>query len=567
MKKRIILPAAIILAAAIGLISMSRDDREFKISKNLDIFFSIVKELNLYYVEDPDPDRIVPAAINEMLAELDPYTTYIPEKDKDEYQMAIDGEYGGVGAIIQKSDTDLIQVREIYAGTPSNKAGLKAGDRILSIDGESMRGRNVEYVRSKLRGKAGVTIKTEIERPGTPKKLTIDITRDVVKLPAVEYYGMVDSETGYIQLRSFEKDCAKAIKEALLDLRDKQGAKRLILDLRGNTGGLLDESLDIVNLFVPSGSELLQTRGRRSAMDRTYKALRQPVDTLMPMAVMINRGSASASEIVSGALQDLDRAVIVGQRSFGKGLVQATREVAYDGYLKLTTAKYYTPSGRCIQAIDYSNRDADGAVGLVADSLISEYKTRNGRSVYDGGGISPDVVTTAQTYRNVTVALVYTDQIFSYVISRIRKGDPLTLDADGHISDADYNDFITYVGTRDNFKYRTVSQDAYDKLVAAAKADGVYDSKAKEFEALKETCQADLKRDMLLAKDEIRPLMEDETIRSTQLRRAGLAHNLQYDNELAETVKLLSNNAKVKGLLNGTVSSHAGDKRSSAKQK
>ncbi len=567
MKKRIILPAALLLAAAIGLGSMARDDRDFKISKNLDIFFSIVKELNLYYVEDPDPDRIIPAAINEMLAELDPYTTYIPEKDKDEYMMAIEGEYGGVGAIIQKSDTNLIQVREIYAGTPSHKAGLKAGDKILSIDGESMRDRDVSYVRSKLRGKVGATIKAVIERPGVTKNLTVDITRDVVKLPSVEYYGMVDSETGYIQLRSFEKDCAEAVKTALLDLRDKQGAKRLILDLRGNTGGLLDESLSIVNFFVPQKSEMLQTRGRRRSMDRTYMAPRQPIDTIMPMAVMINRGSASASEIVSGALQDLDRAIVVGQRSFGKGLVQATREVAYDGYLKLTTAKYYTPSGRCIQAIDYSNRDADGAVGLVADSLISEYKTRNGRSVYDGGGISPDVVTTARSYRNVTVAIVYTDQIFSYIVSRIQSGNPLKLDPDGHISDADYDDFIAYVGKRDNFKYRTVSQDAYDKLVAAAKADGVYEAKAKEFDALKETCQADLKRDMLIAKDEIRPLMEDETIRSTQLRRAGLAHNIQYDTELAETVKLLADQDKVKGLLNGTVPSHAGDKRSSAKQK
>ncbi len=567
MKKRIILPAAILLAAAIGLGSMARDDRDFKLSKNLDIFFSIVKELNLYYVEDPDPDRIIPAAINEMLSDLDPYTTYIPEKDKDEYKMAIDGEYGGVGAIIQKSDTNLIMVREVYAGTPSHKAGLKAGDKILSIDGESMRGRDVSYVRSKLRGKAGATIKTEIERPGAAKRLSVDITRDVVKLPSVEYYGMLDSETGYIQFRSFEKDCAEAIRQAFIDLRDKQGAKRLILDLRGNTGGLLDESLNIVNFFVPEGSEMLQTRGRRRAMDRTYRATRQPIDNVMPMAVMINRSSASASEIVSGALQDLDRAIVVGQRSFGKGLVQATREVAYDGYLKLTTAKYYTPSGRCIQAIDYSNRDADGAVGLVADSLISEYKTRNGRSVYDGGGISPDVVTTAQTYRNVTVAIVYTDQIFSYIINRVQKGDPLTLDANGHISDADYSAFIDYVGQRPNFKYRTVSQDAYDKLVAAAKADGVYDSKAKEFEALKETCQADLKRDMLIAKDEIRPLMEEETIRSTQLRRSAIAHNIQYDTELAEAVKLLADQGKVKGLLDGTVASHAGDKRSSAKQK
>ena len=314
MKKRTLLPVvAAMSVAAVALVASSQDEHQFKISKNLDIFFSIFKNLDLYYVDEPDPDRLVPDAIDAMLGWLDPYTTYIPEKDKDEYNFMIEGQYGGVGAIIQKSDTNLIQVREIYAGTPSQKAGLKPGDRFVMIDGESMRGKDVAQVRSKLRGKVGETIEVVIERPGVAKNFSVDIKRELVKLDAVEYYGMVDDEIGYILLRSFETDCAEAVKKAFLDLRDKQGAKSVILDLRGNTGGLLDESLQIVNFFVPQGSRMLQTKGRRKAMDRVYTAQRQPVDTVMPLAVMINRGSASASEIVSGALQDLDRAVVTGQ--------------------------------------------------------------------------------------------------------------------------------------------------------------------------------------------------------------------------------------------------------------
>ena len=568
MKKRTLLPVvAAMSVAAVALVASSQDEHQFKISKNLDIFFSIFKNLDLYYVDEPDPDRLVPDAIDAMLGGLDPYTTYIPEKDKDEYNFMIEGQYGGVGAIIQKSDTNLIQVREIYAGTPSQKAGLKPGDRFVMIDGESMRGKDVAQVRSKLRGKVGETIEVVIERPGVAKNFSVDIKRELVKLDAVEYYGMVDDEIGYILLRSFETDCAEAVKKAFLDLRDKKGAKSVILDLRGNTGGLLDESLQIVNFFVPQGSRMLQTKGRRKAMDRVYTAQRQPVDTVMPLAVMINRGSASASEIVSGALQDLDRAVVTGQRSFGKGLVQATREVAYDGMLKLTTAKYYTPSGRCIQAIDYSHRDESGAVGYVPDSLISEFHTRGGRPVYDGGGISPDVLLDIKSYKPVTVALIYTDQVFSFIVDLTKRGLKPQLDNDGKVTDALFNDFMAFVKTRPGFKYRTASQDAYDKLVSAAKSDGVYEARKSEFDALKATCQADLERDMNMAKVEISRLMEEEIIRFYSLRKASIGHNLQYDEQLAETCRLLHDGERFRGLLSGSVPSHAGDKRAASNSK
>lgn len=566
MKKRFIFAGAVIAAAAaVALVAAKRDDHEFKVSKNLDIFFSVFKELNLNYVEQPDPDRLVPAAISSMLQQVDPYTVYIPEEDREEYQFSIDGEYGGIGCVIALSDTNLIGAREIYRDTPSHKAGLKVGDRFLSIDGESMRGKDVTYVRSKLRGKPGTVVRCVVERPGAPKPVNVDITREIVKIETVEYYGMIDNEVGYILLRSFETGCADAVRKAFLDLRDNKGAKKVILDLRGNSGGLLDESLQIVNLFVPKGSAILETRGRRRTLTLTHTAKREPVDTIMPLVVMINRGSASASEIVAGALQDLDRAVITGQRSFGKGLVQATREVSFNGLLKVTTAKYYTPSGRCIQAIDYSSRDENGAVSYVPDSLITEYKTRGGRPVYDGGGISPDVLLDADKFSQVTIALSYYDLVFRFIASTLDNGNLPPFGADGHLTDETFDKFVAFIKENKDFKYTSAAQNAYEKLVAAAKQEGAYEADKDKFEALRQTCTADVERDIRRAKSEIAPMIEEETVRATKMRREAIGYSLQYDKQLTETVKLMHDADRFDGLLSGTVASHAGDKRASSR--
>lgn len=559
---------AAVSCAAVAFTAFRGDDRDFKISKNLDIFFSVFKELNMSYVEEPDPDRLIPTAIQSMLSELDPYTTYIPEKDREAYKFHIDGEYGGVGSIIALSaDTNLINVREVYAGTPSYKAGLRAGDRFLAIDGESMRGKRVDEVSSRLRGKAGETIKVEIERPGVSKPLTFNIKREAIKLGALEYYGMLDDEVGYISLTGFESGCAEAIRKAFLDLRNNRGAKRLVLDLRGNAGGLLDESLQIVNFFVPEGLQILSTRGRRKAADRIYTSFRLPLDTVMPMAVLINRSSASASEIVAGALQDLDRAVILGQRSFGKGLVQATREVAYDGYLKVTTAKYYTPSGRCIQAIDYSTRDEDGAVDYVPDSLISAFKTRHGRTVYDGGGISPDVMLAERKYNPVCLSVVMGDYPFRYALSFLESGKPMPLGPDGRMGDAAYADFVDFMKSQPKFTYKTASQDAYERMVKMAKAEGLYDGAKDAIEALRAPMAANIDRDMADAKEQVRPLVEDEMIRAVKYRKAAIAHALQYDDQLKTAVEVLTDDARYRGLLDGSVASHAGDKRANFSKK
>ncbi len=546
------------VALAVGIMGFSKDDRDFKISKNLDIFFSVFKELNLHYVDEPDPDKIVPIAINEMLESLDPYTQYIPEKDKDAYNFQINGEYGGVGSVISRSDTNLILVKEVYYGTPSYKSGLQAGDLILSIAGESMRDKDVQDVSNKLRGKAGETIAVEIERAG--KTMKVDITREVIKINAVDYYGMLDDEIGYISLRGFETNCAEEVRNALTDLKSK-GAKKLILDLRNNPGGLLDEALQIVNFFVPENSKMLSTRGRRKVMDRTYTAFRQPVDTVIPIAVMINRASASASEIVSGAMQDLDRGVVVGQRSYGKGLVQTTREVAYDGYLKVTTAKYYTPSGRCIQAIDYSNRSEEGAVDYVPDSLITAYKTKGGRTVYDGGGISPDVTLEGQKYQPVVISLLAGDYPFRYYISLKNKGLAPKLDASEHLTDETFDDFITFMKNQPKFKYKTRTQDALEKVISTAKSEDLYDANKAELETLMTAARPDLERDITAAKDDIKPLIESEYMLATQYKRGAIAHALQYDDQLQQTADLLRDDARYRGLLDGTVESHAGDKR------
>ena len=563
MKSRI---AAVVGIAAllltVGVLGFKKDDREYKISKNMDIFFSVYKELQTFYVDEPDPDELIPVAIDEMLSTLDPYTTYIPEKEKEAYNFQINGEYGGVGSVIQLCpDTDLIQVKEVYKGTPSAKVGLRAGDRFLTIDGESMRGKNVSEVSGKLRGKAGDKLEVEIERPGVTKPMQVEITREVIKIDAVDYYGMLDKETGYISLRGFETDCAEAVKEAFLELRDKRGAKRMILDLRSNPGGLLNEALDIVNLFVAKNSRTLSTHGRQRSMDRTYYATSDPIDTVMPLAVMINRGSASASEIVSGALQDLDRAVIVGQRSFGKGLVQATREVAHDGLLKVTTSKYYTPSGRCIQAIDYSHKSSKGDVTLIPDSLIQEFKTRHGRTVFDGGGISPDVVLEGKNYAPVTYSIVANDYAFRYVLNLQLNGKTLSTDAEGHMTDAGFDDFISYMKTQKKFTYKNRTLDACNAMIAMAKKEGQYEANAEQLEKMAEQLKPDLERDARAAADEIKQQIEVESVRMREYKRAAIGHSLQYDDQIKGAVELLKDEQRCKGLLDGSVASHAGDKR------
>lgn len=561
--KRIAIVSAIIATLSIGLLSFSNDKRNFEIIKNLDIFYSLFKELNNYYVDDIEPDKLVKTAIDEMLKSLDPYTNYIPEEDMDDFKFMTTGEYGGVGALISRSDTNYIMVREIYQGMPADKSGLLPGDYFVEINGIDAKGFKVNEVSEKLRGKPGETVKAKIWRPGNEKHFDVNIVREKIQINPVQYYGMVDKEIGYISLSSFTQDCSAEVRKAFEDLKKNKGAKKIILDLRGNPGGLLDEALKIVNMFVPRGSEELSTKGKIKMYDKTYKATHEPLDTITPLVVLISRGSASASEIVSGALQDLDRAVIIGQRSFGKGLVQSTRELDYNSALKLTTAKYYIPSGRCIQALDYSHRDKDGAVGYVPDSLISEFKTKGGRTVFDGGGVSPDIKVNPDKISNITIALVSSDILFHYAVEYRLKHPTIAPAETFAITDNDYADFCKYISESKTFTYKNRSTEQLKKLIEAAKADKYYDDNKAEFDNIEKILEPKLDKDLASSRADIQDFIETEILTSYYYRGGATVHALKTDKDVECAIQTLNDMKRYNGLLNGSVPSHAGDKRMS----
>jgi carboxyl-terminal processing protease len=385
---RIIIFVSLLLIAGISTgFLINQETRDFRIAKNLDIFYSLFRELNTFYVDEIDPDKVIKAGIDDMLKTLDPYTVYYPESEADEFTFMTTGKYGGIGSQVRKSG-DYVVISEVYRGFPADVAGIKPGDLLKKVDGTSLKGFTTEQVSEKLKGSPGTDIILTIERFG--KETDFSLKREKIAVPPVPYYGMVDPKTGYVRFTSFTQNCTEEVKKALTEL-NKNGAQKIILDLRGNPGGLLSEAVEIVNLFVAKGNEVVSTKGKVKQFDEDFKTTKEALDENIPLAVIINRGSASASEIVAGAIQDLDRGVIVGQRSYGKGLVQITRPLSYNTQLKVTTAKYYIPSGRCIQARDFSHPNEDGSVGIIPDSLVSEFKTRDGRIVKDGGGISPDI--------------------------------------------------------------------------------------------------------------------------------------------------------------------------------
>ena len=490
MKKKVFKKTKLFLIAGFFTIVLSLGfiriyDKDFEIIKNLDIFYTLFRELSLFYVDDTDPEKLINTGIKSMLNSLDPYTVFIPESEIDEFNFMTTGEYGGIGALIRQSGEYVI-IAEPYENSPAMKSGLKAGDKLISVDGVSTRNQSLNEVSENLKGIPGTVVKVVIQSPANKNNQTIKITREQIKIDNVSYYGELSDKTGYIRLSNFTNGAADEVKKAFFELKSK-GIEKLILDLRNNPGGLLIEAVNVCNLFTEKGQLIVSTKGRINQWDYDYYTTDKPVDTSIPVIILINRSSASASEIVAGAFQDLDRAILIGQRTFGKGLVQTTRKLKYNTQLKVTTAKYYIPSGRCIQALDYTHRNEDGSVGYIPDSLITEYKTKGGRIVYDGGGINPDITDTLMSpYSQITTNLYLQNLIFDFATDYFVRNPSIQADpATFTINNEEYSRFIKFVNDK-NFKYSTQSEEMLKRLIETAKNEKYFVYAEKEFKDLAE---------------------------------------------------------------------------------
>lgn len=550
MKNKITKITLIIALALSSVFSVGYVDSYFEISKNLDIFATLFRELNIYYVDDADPGKLMKTGIDAMLESLDPYTNYIPESNMEDYKLMTTGQYGGIGALIQKQG-DYVVISEPYEGFGAFKAGLRAGDKILEVDGKSVINKTTTDIREVLMGQPGSSIMMKIERPGTLEPFVTKVTREEVKIKDVPYYAMLKDSVGYIKLTGFTESASKEVKTALASLKE-QNAKSLILDLRGNGGGLLNEAVNIVNFFVPKGSEVVSTKGKIKEWDKTYKALNEPIDTKIPLVVLIDEGSASASEIVSGSLQDHDRAVVIGNQSYGKGLVQSVRPLSYNSKLKVTVAKYYTPSGRCIQKLDYSHREEDGKVNNFADSLIKEFKTLNSkRPVFDGKGVAPDVIVDKQLLSNISASLITKNLFFEYATNYRIKNETIKPVTEFTFSDTDYADFVKFLEGKD-YSYTTDSEDFLAKLEETTKEEKYFEDVKTEYEQLKEKLKTHKNDDLNKFKEEIITILETEIVGRYYYQNGLIQNSLKRDPTLEEATKTINNEALYKSILAGT---------------
>ena len=534
MKKNIITVFMALAMISLASATLSAQSQSFKLGKWTEINNAILKELNRSYVDSLPVDRIMRAGVDAMLQELDPYTVYIPEEENEDLQMMMSNTYGGIGAVIHKKKGENVIINEPYAGSPAQKYGLVCGDEIIAIDGFPTKGLESKESSDRMKGKPGTKVVFTVRKARTGDTLDVAIVRERIHLPDVEYAGMIDDTTGYILQSGFTENVSVEVREKFLELK-KQGMKRLVLDLRGNGGGLMSEAVNILSLFVPKGSLVVTSKGNSPELYREYRTYNEPVDTEIPIIVMIDSGSASSSEIVAGAFQDLDRAVIMGKRSYGKGLVQSILPMPYNGQVKVTTAKYYTPSGRCVQAIDYSNRNEDGSVGHIPDSLTKEFRTVSGRIVRDGGGITPDVDVPVQTYSRLVYSLVLGGVLDQYAIDYARRHDSIPAVDDFHYSDEDFEDFIRFAKTQD-FDYRSSAKILYDQMKKELEKDGLADSMSAELEALGKALEMDKERFIRLKKDEIIPFIEEEIAVRYWFQEAGVKVRLRYDEQLKKAL-------------------------------
>ncbi len=517
------------------------------VSRNLETFSEIYRHLDLFYVDSLSADTVMEWGIRAMLNRVDPYTTYYPQDD-DELMVMAQGKYAGIGSVIRfhkKYDRSVIS--EPYKDSPSDKAGLKAGDILMSIDDKDLKGLTNDKVSNMLRGEAGTTFKLKVQRPGEDKQRTFTITRQTITIPHVPYYGIVRPGIGYIYLTGFAESDALQVRAALMELKE-QGAQKLVLDLRNNPGGALDESVDIANLFLPKGTKIVYTKGKTAAANREYYTRLEPVDTVMPVVALVDGGSASAAEILSGSLQDMDRAVIVGTRTYGKGLVQSIRDLTYGGNLKITTARYYIPSGRCIQAYDYRHLNEDGSAKTLPDSLTHLFHTRGGRDVRDGGGIKPDVEVLADTLPTIVIDLANHDALFDYCTHFVETHPSIAPAGEFKLTDAEYDELIEYVKTA-GFTYNKRSEEVLKLLHDVAQREGYLEDSQVEFDALKAKLQGDLRTDMLKFRKQIEPYVCDDIVRRYYYESGGVRQALCDDKTFERAIELLENEEEYNKIL------------------
>jgi carboxyl-terminal processing protease len=524
----------------------SSSSNYFEIDKNMDIYISLYKELNTYYVDEVDPNKIMREGIDAMLGSLDPYTNYISEAEIENYRLQTTGKYGGIGALIRKQG-DYVLVAEPYEGYPADRAGLMAGDVIIEVGGKSTEGKSTDDVSKILKGQPGTSVDVRVLRPnadGGEDEMVFTLDREEIKINNVPYYGMIDEEVGYIHLAHFTDNAGAEVRDAFQELKENNNLKGLVLDLRGNPGGLLNEAVNVTGVFVEKGQEVVSTKGKVSEWNKTFRTTNQPVDTDLPLVVIVNTGSASASEIVSGSIQDLDRGLVVGQTTFGKGLVQTTRSLPYNTKLKVTTAKYYIPSGRCIQAINY----ADENNAKIPDSLRSEFFTQGGRAVYDGAGIEPDISTEEYEFSNVSVALFSNQLIFDYATLFRARNENIASPREFGLNDEEFEQFVVWLQDKE-YDYTTESEQALEELQEAAEKEEYYSAIEKEFKELQEKMMHDKKQDLYKQKEEVLELLEEEIVLRYYYKSGQIESSFKYDNDLQTALEVIKDDARYTALL------------------
>ena len=548
--KKIFLAAGLCCMSAIPVSAQKDSNHNFEISKNLEIFNDIYKQLDMFYVDSLSADTVIEWGIDAMLRQVDPFTMYYPEEGMDELKEMTTGKYAGIGAVIRfYKKEDRVMVIEPQEDSPAIEAGVKGGDLILSIDGKDMKGKSTQEVSENLRGDAGTTFELTVKRAGVEHPLSFKITRRNIAMPPVPYYGMVSDGIGYIYFERFVDGCSRDVRRAVVDLKE-QGAKALVIDMRGNPGGPLSEAVEVTNLFVPRGQKVVYTKGKLASVNSEHYTKKEPLDVDIPVAVLVDGSTASSAEIVSGAWQDWDRAVIVGERTYGKGLVQMIREVPYHGSLKVTTSRYYIPSGRCIQAYDYRHLNPDGSAKTLPDSLTKAFKTAGGREVRDGGGIKPDVVITPDSLPSIVYDIATSDVLLDYVNLYVQTHSTISPALDFSVTEADYADFVKMVEESD-FTYKRRTEEMMKLLERTARFEGCYEGAKPEFEALAAKMKGGVAADLELPKNkgEIKSVLESDIVARYYFRRGVVQQQLKADKDLKTALEILTDTERYESLL------------------